>query len=40
MEIIEVVKKIGKFKKVGIEYKVENCTLCKEKNKKEKLYVN
>ena len=40
MEIIEVVKKLGKFKKVGIEYKVENCPFCKENNKKDKFYVN
>lgn len=40
MEIIDIVKKLGKFKKVGIEYKVETCPFCKENNKKDKFYVN
>ena len=40
MEIIEVVKKLGKYKKVGIEYKIENCPFCNENKKKDKFYVN
>ena len=40
MEIIDIVKKLGKYKKVGIEYKIENCPFCNENHKKDKFYVN
>lgn len=42
MEIIEVVKKLGKYKKVGIQYKIETCPFCNEENKKkkDKFYIN